>query len=208
MSNKEGSSPFCGAGIQPESPAPLRIGLVAGESSGDLLGAGLIRSIRAKLPNAEFAGMAGPRMEAEGCACWETSDRIAIMGLGEVLRRLGDLIRLRKELRNRFEVWQPDVFVGIDSPDFNLGLEIMLRSLGVPTVHYVSPSLWAWRPRRVKKIARAADLVLCLLPFETAPYEAAGIASRFVGHPLADHFPTRSSRSAARQKLGMDEQSE
>jgi len=205
MSSRAASSPLDGIRNPPESPAPLKIGLVAGESSGDLLGAGLIRSLRTLSPDAEFAGMAGPRMKAEGCVSWANYDRLAVMGFGEVLGRLGELIRLRRDLRDRFGDWQPDVFVGIDSPDFNLGLEIMLRGTGIPTVHYVSPSLWAWRPRRVKKIGRAANLVLCLLPFETAPYEAAGIPVRFVGHPLADHFPPKSDRSAARLDLGLEE---
>ena len=186
-----------------EPPLSLKVALVAGESSGDLLGAGLIRSIRKLCPNAEFAGVAGPRMIAEGCASWDAYDRLAVMGLGEVFRRLPELIRLRKSLRDRFESWQPDVFVGIDSPDFNLGLELMLRRKGIRTVHYVSPSLWAWRPRRVKKIRRAADLVLCLLPFETRIYAEADVPARFVGHPLADQIPHRSDRSSARSCLNL-----
>jgi len=187
-----------------ESHMPLRVGVVAGESSGDLLGAGLIRSIRKIYPNAEFAGVAGSLMIAEGCTSWVAFDRLAIMGFGEVIRRLAGLIRLRRDLRDRFEHWQPDVFVGIDSPDFNLGLELMLRRQGIRTVHYVSPSLWAWRPGRIKKIKRAADLVLCLLPFETRAYDNADVPARFVGHPLADQIPHRSDQSLARSRLGLE----
>lgn len=182
---------------------PLRIGLVAGESSGDLLGAGLIREILALDPDAEFAGVGGPEMEAAGCETWHSNERLAVMGIGEVLSELIGLVRFRRQLRNRFLAWKPDIFVGIDSPDFNLGLEIMLRRRGVRTVHYVSPSLWAWRPRRIRKVKRAADLVLCLLPFETRPYDEHGIPARFVGHPLADRIPMETDRQAARRALGL-----
>ncbi len=181
----------------------MRVGLVAGEASGDLLGAGLIDAIRARVPGAQFAGVAGPRMIAAGCEAWEPSERLSVMGLAEVLRVLPELLRLRRRLAGRLLAWRPDVVVGIDSPDFNLGLERRVRG-AVPTVHYVSPSIWAWRPRRIRKIARAADMVLCLLPFETAPYEAAGVAARYVGHPLADRIPEHSDPLPARRALGLD----
>ena len=186
-----------------ESRRPLKVGVVAGESSGDLLGAGLIRSIRKLCPNAEFAGVAGSLMIAEGCTSWAAIDKLAVMGLGEVVHRLAGLIRLRRKLRDGFERWQPDVFVGIDSPEFNLGLELMLRRQGIRTVHYVSPSLWAWRPGRIRKIKRAVDLVLCLLPFEIRAYQQADVPARFVGHPLADRIPHRSCQSSARARLGV-----
>ena len=181
----------------------MRVGLVAGEASGDLLGAGLIGAIRARVPQAEFAGVAGPRMVAAGCVAWEPAERLSVMGLAEVLKVLPGLLRLRRRLAGRLLAWQPDVVVGIDSPDFNLGLERRLRRR-VPTVHYVSPSIWAWRPGRIRKIARATDLVLCLLPFEPEPYEAAGVAARFVGHPLADRIPPESDARPARAALGLD----
>jgi lipid-A-disaccharide synthase len=183
----------------------VKVGLVAGEASGDLLGAGLIAAIRERVPGARFAGVAGPRMTAAGCEAWVPTERLSVMGLAEVLKVLPELLRLRRSLARRLRDWQPDVLVGIDAPDFNLGLERKLRG-SVRTVHYVSPSIWAWRPRRIRKIGRAADLVLCLLPFETRPYESAGIPSRFVGHPLADEIPDRSDAAPARAELGLDPQ--
>lgn len=181
----------------------LKIGLVAGETSGDLLGAGLIRALRSICPEAEFAGVAGPRMIAEGCSAWLPAENLAVFGLAEVAGHLPALIRARRQLRDRFLGWGADAFIGIDSPDFNLGLEIMLRRHGLRTVHYVSPSIWVWRPWRVRKIRRAADLVLCLLPFETGLYEQAGVATRFVGHPVADEIARCNERAPARAALGL-----
>ena len=181
----------------------MKIGLVAGEASGDLLGAGLIRAIRERVPAARFAGIAGPGMIEAGCEAWAPSERLSVMGLAEVLKVLPGLLRLRRELARRMLEWQPDVFVGIDAPDFTLGLEKRLRRRGLRTVHYVSPSIWAWRAGRIRKIGRAADLVLCLLPFEPPLYESAGIGARFVGHPMADRIPERSDRAAARRLLGL-----
>jgi lipid-A-disaccharide synthase len=180
----------------------VKVGLVAGEASGDVLGAGLIAAIRQRAPGVQFAGVAGPKMIAAGCDAWVPAERLSVMGIAEVLKVLPELLRLRRGLVRRLRAWQPDVVVGIDSPDFNLGLERKLRA-SVRTVHYVSPSIWAWRPRRIRKIARAADLVLCLLPFETAPYDEAGVAARFVGHPLADEVPANSDPVPARQALGL-----
>jgi len=181
----------------------VRVGLVAGEASGDLLGAGLIEALRQLVPDALFEGVAGPRMRAAGCEAWEESDALAVMGLVEPLREIPRLLRLRRELVRRWTTAPPDVFVGIDAPDFNLGLEKRLRAAGVRTVHYVSPSVWAWRQRRVHKIARAADLVLCLFPFEKAFYDRHGVPAVFVGHPMADRLPADASRAAERRALGL-----
>jgi lipid-A-disaccharide synthase len=182
----------------------LRVGLIAGEASGDLLGAGLIRAIRQHYPDAYFEGVAGPAMIEAGCQAWMPSERLSVMGLAEVARHLPGLLRLRRDLVQRFATNPPDVVIGIDSPDFNLGVEAGLRARGLRTVHYVSPSIWAWRPGRIRRMRRSADLVLCLLPFETAPYEAAGMNASFVGHPLADRIPRHWARDEARQALGMD----
>jgi lipid-A-disaccharide synthase len=179
----------------------MRIGLVAGETSGDQLGAGLIRALQETVPDSRFEGVAGPLMQAAGCQAWEESEALAVMGLIEPLTEIPRLLRLRRELIRRWIADPPDVFVGVDAPDFNLGLEVALKSRGIRTVHYVSPSVWAWRQRRVRKIARAADKVLCLLPFEKAFYDRHGIAAEFVGHPLADAVPHDLSAVHARQEL-------
>ncbi|MDH4106725.1 MAG: lipid-A-disaccharide synthase [Gammaproteobacteria bacterium] len=184
----------------------MRVGLVAGEASGDLLGAGLIAALRELVPDASFEGVAGPRMQAEGCVAWEEAEVLAVMGLVEPLREIPRLLRLRRELVRRWIDSPPDVFVGIDAPDFNLGLEKRLREGGIPTVHYVSPSVWAWRQRRVRKIARAADKVLCLFPFEKDFYDRHGVAAEFVGHPMAERLPANADRAAERRALGMDEE--
>ena len=182
----------------------MRIGLVAGEASGDLLGAGLIREIRREIPEAVFEGVAGPAMRAEGCDCWEDADAPAVMGLVEPLRHLPRLLHLRRSLAERWTANPPDAFVGIDAPDFNLGLEIKLRRTGIRTVHYVSPSVWAWRAGRIRKIRKAADTVLCILPFEKDLYDREGIDAVFVGHPKADSVPESVSTHAARRALGID----
>ncbi|HQU15131.1 MAG: lipid-A-disaccharide synthase [Chromatiales bacterium 21-64-14] len=186
-----------------------RIVLVAGEASGDLLGAGLIRSLRERVPGAVFEGVAGPRMEAAGCGVWFSADRLAVMGLAEVLTRLPGLVALRRELLRRLRLDPPDALIGIDAPDFNLGLERRAKSLGIPTVHYVSPSVWAWRQGRVQAIRRAVDLMLTLFPFEAAFYRSHGVPVRYVGHPLADEIPVDDDqRSAARARLGLDPHAE
>ena len=179
----------------------LRIGIVAGESSGDRLGAGLMRAIRARVPDVEFEGVAGPEMLAAGCKPLAQAEALAVMGIVEVLEYLPRLLRLRRHLHRHFLTHRPDIFIGIDSPDFNLGLESRLRKAGIRTVHYVSPSIWAWRPRRVFKVGKAADLVLTLLPFETALYEKRGFHAVFVGHPLADRAPAVPDRAALRKSL-------
>ena len=181
----------------------MRIGLVAGESSGDVLGAGLIRAIRSRYPDAVFEGVAGPLMLAAGCEQWEASDALAVFGLVEPLAHLPRLLRLRKSLVNRWQQSPPDVFVGIDAPDFNLGLEKRLRASGIKTVQYVSPSIWAWRPGRMKMGKAAADRVLCLLPFERALYDAVNVDARFVGHPRADSIPAVVDMAATRAALGL-----
>ena len=182
----------------------MRVALVAGESSGDLLGAGLIRALRESGRHLTFEGVAGPEMAAAGCNVLAEAEVLAVMGLIEPLREIPKLLRLRKMLTERWLANPPDVFVGIDAPDFNLGLESRLRESGIRTVHYVSPSVWAWRQGRVGKIGRAADLVLCLLPFEKAFYDLRGIAAEFVGHPMADRTPKNPDVSAARAELGID----
>ena len=180
----------------------MKIGLVAGEASGDALGAGLIREIRARIPDAEFEGVAGPEMVAAGCEQWAPSEALAVMGLVEPLAHIPRLLRLRRKLARRWRESPPDVFVGIDAPDFNLGLEKKLRKAGIKTTHYVSPSIWAWRPGRVKKVKKAADTVLCILPFEPGLYEAHGVNAVFVGHPKAHEAPETVDTEAARQELG------
>lgn len=186
-----------------EQRAP-RIALVAGEASGDALGAGLMQGLRERMPEATFLGMAGPAMRAAGCESIADSDEIAVMGLVEVLSHLPRLLRLRARLIREIAAWQPDVFVGIDAPDFNLGLARRLREgHGVAAMQYVSPQFWAWRSGRVKRIHRSVDHVLCLLPFEARFYREHGVPATFVGHPLADRIAMHSDRAAARSALGL-----
>ncbi|MGB5511329.1 MAG: lipid-A-disaccharide synthase [Woeseiaceae bacterium] len=183
----------------------MRIALVAGEASGDQLGAGLILAIRERVPDARFEGVAGPAMVEAGCEQWEPSESLAVMGLVEPLAHLPRLIRLRRALASRWRASPPDVFVGIDAPDFNLGLEKKLRSSGIRTAHYVSPSIWAWRAGRVKTVAKAADAVLCILPFEAPLYAGHDVNAVFVGHPKADAAPAVVDSNAARRGLGIGE---
>ena len=180
------------------------MGIVAGEASGDQLGAALITALRSLMPNVQFFGMAGPKMVAAGCDAWAASEEIAVMGLAEVLPHLPRILRLRSSLVARFRAARPHVFVGIDSPAFNLGLAKQLRSPDCKTVQYVAPQVWAWRQGRVHGIRRACDLVLCLLPFETEFFEKNGVHAAFVGHPLADQIPLEVDRAAARAALGLD----
>jgi lipid-A-disaccharide synthase len=182
---------------------PLRVGLVAGEASGDTLGAGLIEALKRLEPHAEFFGVAGPKMRAAGCEMWEPAESLAVMGLADVLKELPRLWKLLGRLRRSFIAARPDVFVGIDAPDTNLRLARPLHEAGIPTVQYVSPQVWAWRQRRVETIHRAVDLVLCLLPFEKKFYANQGVAAEFVGHPLADAIPLSVDRAAARARLGL-----
>jgi lipid-A-disaccharide synthase len=181
----------------------LKIGILAGESSGDILGAGLMQELSARHPGIRWFGIGGPLMQAQGLASLHPMDRLSVMGLVEPLKRLPELLRIRREVAALLLRERVDVFIGIDSPDFNLGLEARLKTGGIRTVHYVSPSVWAWRQRRIHKIARATDLVLALFPFEAAFYERHGMAVRCVGHPLADRIPLQPDRAAARRDLGL-----
>ncbi|HEX7917189.1 lipid-A-disaccharide synthase, partial [Rudaea sp.] len=187
------------------TPAAPRFLLVAGEASGDLLGADLIARLKARFPNAHFAGIGGARMREAGMEIWQPMERLSVMGLVEVLRHLPSLLALRRAVFRRTLQQQPDAFIGIDAPDFNLGLERKLKRAGIRTVHYVSPSIWAWRENRAEKIGRSADRVLCLFPMEPPIYARHRVDARFVGHPLANAFALHPDKLAARRALGIPE---
>jgi lipid-A-disaccharide synthase len=182
----------------------LRVAIVAGETSGDALGAALIGALRERAAAVEFLGVAGPAMRAAGCVALADAHELAVMGLIEPLRHLPRLLRLRSMMIERIGAWKPDVFIGVDAPAFNLGLAGRFKALGIRTVQYVSPQVWAWRPGRVRRIARCCDLVLCLLPFEPEFYRSHAVRAEFVGHPLADQIPLLPDRAAARAALGLD----
>jgi lipid-A-disaccharide synthase len=182
---------------------PLSIALIAGEDSGDQLGADLIVALRRRYPDARFVGIGGARMQAQGFESWYDIRELSLFGLAEVVSHLPRLLRLRKALVARLIAAKPAVVVGIDAPDFNLGVEQRVRAAGLRTVHYVSPSVWAWREKRAAKIGRSADRVLCLFPMEPAIYARHGVDARFVGHPLADRFALVSDRIGARDFLGL-----
>lgn len=183
----------------------MRIALVAGETSGDMLGAGLIKHLKQRFPEATFEGIGGPLMIAEGMDSFHPMERLSVMGLVEVLGRLWELLGIRRSLIQRWHADPPDVFIGIDAPDFNLTLAQRLREQGIKTVHYVSPSVWAWRKKRVVKIAKAVDLMLTLFPFEAQFYQQERVPVRFVGHHLADKIPLQTDHIAARRALKVDE---
>jgi lipid-A-disaccharide synthase len=187
----------------------VRIGVIAGETSGDILGAGLMQAIRRLCPDAQFEGIGGPRMLAEGFHSFFPMERLSVMGFIEPLGRLPELLRIKKTLVEHFAINPPDVFIGIDSPGFNLRIEQSLHDLGIRTVHYVSPSVWAWGQKRIHKIARAVDLMLALFPFETRIYDQHRVPVRFVGHPLADTISLDSGsvgqKQEARIQLGLAE---
>ena len=180
--------------------------MVAGEASGDILGADLIRALKQQFPSARFEGVGGPKMQAEGFHSLYQMDRLSVMGLVEPLKRLPELLRIRRAIVKRYSNHKPAAFIGIDSPDFNTNIEYKLRSVGVKTVHYVSPSVWAWRQGRIKKIKKSVDLMLTLLPFEADFYRQYQVPVQFVGHPLASELPEQPDRAAACLDLQLDPQ--
>ena len=181
----------------------LRIAMVAGEASGDLLASHLIEALRAKLPNAVFYGVGGPKMLGQGFKAWYPLEKLAVRGYAEVLRHYREISAIRRDLKRRLLAEPPDVFIGIDAPDFNLALEKSLKQRGIPSVHYVSPSIWAWRGKRIHQIGAAVSRILALFPFEPALYEKQGIPVSYVGHPLADLLPVDDGRDGARLLLGL-----
>ena len=185
------------------SSAEPVIALVAGEASGDQLGAALIKSLRDRCPGARFVGIGGPKMQAAGLTAWWDSSELSVMGLFEVLSHLPRLLALRKQLCGRLLETRPDILIGIDAPDFNLGLERQVRSAGITTAHYVSPTVWAWRPKRARKIAASTEMVICLFPFEPECYRGHGVEARFTGHPMADAIDLETDRAGARSMLGL-----
>lgn len=182
---------------------PVRIAMVAGEASGDQLASHLILALRRHLPDARFYGIGGPKMESAGFEAWWPAEKLAVRGLVEVVKHLREISRIRRKLKRRLVRDRPDIFVGIDAPDFNLGLEAKLKRRGIPTIHYVSPSIWAWRGGRIKKIARAVSHMLTLFPFEAPLYAAHKVPVTYVGHPLADMIPLEVDQRAARERLGL-----
>ena len=179
----------------------MKIGIVAGEASGDLLGSLLIKALKAEHPHLQFVGIAGPKMQSAGATSWYPMEKLAVRGYLEVLKSFREILAIRRGLRDRMLKERPALFIGIDAPDFNLGLERTLKRAGVPTVHYVSPSIWAWRGERIDKIRESVDHMLTVFPFEPAIYAKAGIPATFVGHPSADEIPQTPQRDNARLQL-------
>jgi len=181
----------------------VRIAVVAGEASGDLLASHLIAALRSKLPDAVFYGIGGPKMQAQGFDAWWPLEKLAVMGYVDALKHYREIAGIRRQLKKRLLDLRPDIFIGVDAPDFNLGLETDLKAAGIPTIHYVSPSIWAWRGGRIKKIGRAVNRVLALFPMEPPLYEKARIPVTYVGHPMADSIPLQTSKQAVREKLSL-----
>jgi lipid-A-disaccharide synthase len=186
--------------------AAVRIGIVAGEASGDLLGSHLVAALKTRLPHAEFVGIGGPKMQAAGVSTLFPMEKLAVRGYFEVLRHFPEILGIRRKLKRYFLQNPPDLFIGVDAPDFNLGLERALKSSGIPTIHYVSPSVWAWRRERVKTIARSVSHILALFPFEPEIYRQAGVPVTYVGHPTADNTPDQPDREAARANLRLPQE--
>jgi lipid-A-disaccharide synthase len=183
----------------------MRLAMVAGEASGDLLAGLLLKGLKQRWPSLAAAGIGGPQMAAQGFEAWWPSDKLAVRGYVEVLRHYREIAGIRRELTTRLLGERPDAFIGVDAPDFNLDLEARIRAAGTKTIHFICPSIWAWRGQRVKKIAKSVDHVLCLFPFEPALLAQHGIAATYVGHPLADAIPLEAPRSAARRSLGLSD---
>ncbi len=184
----------------------MRMAMVAGETSGDLLAGLLIDGLKARWPAIDTFGIGGPQMQARGFSAWWPSDKLAVRGYVEVLRHYREIVGIRQQLKDRLLDQKPDVFVGVDAPDFNLDLEASLKAAGIKTIHFISPAIWAWRADRMEKIRRSVDHVLCIFPFEPALLAAHGIAATYVGHPLANVIPMQPDRAAARRKLGLGDE--
>jgi len=183
----------------------LKVGIVAGEASGDLLGAHLVIALKNRVPGVEFVGIGGPKMQAAGVNSLFPMEKLAVRGYVEVLRHYRGIVKIRHKLLRHFVENPPDVFIGVDAPDFNLDLELRLKKKGIPTVHYVSPSIWAWRGERIHKIVRAVSHMLVLFPFEKKIYDAVGVPATYVGHPSADILPEQPNRIAAREQLRLSQ---
>lgn len=188
--------------------ASPRFAMVAGEASGDLLASLVLQAMQARWPQLAAQGIGGPQMQARGFEAWWPADKLSVSGYAEVLRHLREILGIRRSLRDRLLAERPDVFIGVDAPDFNLGLEADLRAGGIRTVHFVCPSIWAWRMKRVEKLQRACDHVLCIFPFEPELLARHGIAATYVGHPLASVIPMEPDQAAARRALGLPEEGE